>query len=574
LSFESCENVAKTAASATVDFLSEFTNDAPHAALINPYNSAIQISKAIAKDVFHTDLKIHTTDILKPTEDATGAREAGKVVGTMAGTVFDYMLEMKALKEIPLFKSEPAAEKLVASEAKLSGKRLALAGTAGFIQGAILTPTQGNESDWHRLARGGATSLSFLTMEALPYAPALKGMDKSFKTDLLKSTLVGGFGGALPVQAEAMFANAHPATLTDTLYGALGGAIGGAAFRGAFGARSGYEKTPVIQPKILNGRLDIKASLDEDSGLAKDMNTGHIHHPDGTDTRVVVKSLDTNEDPWALQRVQHAKIVSNLYVTEGYTGTPPEIAIRTEQFGGKVQDVSVQTHAGKSFGGQVREWTAQAKGTDTSKVSTVELGRQISGKDIAEFIGAHPTLNQATAEGIARKLADGGLDLNLSNWTIPETIAGTANPDGPVHLYDIDPKRGFGMNTVPTFGQEVKYGDTPDVMKLYEGKKLSDISPALQKQFDGLVARYEAPGGLALMESNGLTHAEAEARLARLQYLSKNGFPPFLGMGLPPEAPVIYMTPEYDAEAEILNPQLLEKARSLTVEGVKALTNH
>ena len=583
MSFERCEKLAKTVQSATVDFLSECINDAPHAALINPYNSAIQVTKAVAKDVFHTDLNIHTTDILKPTEDATGARKAGKLVGEVAGTVFDYMLLMKGLKEIPVFKSEPAAEALATTESKLTKKKFALAGTAGFVQGAVLTPTQDGESGWNRVSRGATTSLSFVTMESLPYTPTFKGMDRSFKNDLLKSALVGGIGGAIPVQAEAMFANAHPASLTDTFYGAVGGAIGGAAFRGALGAKNGagyekapaiLEKTPVIQPKLLNGRLDINETPEVDGGLAKSMDTGHVIHPDGTDTKVVLRSLDTNDDVWALQRVQHAKIVSNLYTAEGYSGTPPEIAVRTEQFKGKVQDVSLQTNGGKSFGGQVREWTAEAKGIDTSKVSSEELGEQISGKDIAEFISSHPTLNEATAEGVARKLADGGLDLNLSNWTIPETVAGTASPDGPVHLYDIDPKRGFGMNATPTFGPEVKYGDAPDVVKLYEGKKLSDISPDLQKRFDGLVAKYEAPGGLALMESSGLTQAEAEARLARLQYLSKNGFPPFLGMGLPPEAPVIYMTPEYDQEAGILDPQLLAKAKALTIDRVKALANH
>ena len=579
LSFEKCEELAKTAESASVAFLSEFCKGAPHAALINPYNSAIQVTKAIAKNVFHTDLNIHTTDALKPTEDATGARKAGKLIGEMAGTVFDYMVVTKSLKEIPIFRTEPQlADNLLSSESRLTGKQIGLAASAGFIQGAVLTPTADNESGWHRMSRGGATSLSFLTMEVLPYTPTLKGMDKSFKNDVLKSALVGSIGGAISVQAESMFANAHAATFTDTIYGAAGGAAGGAvagaAFRGAFGARPGPEKITVNKPTILMGRLDINGSPEVDAGLSKVVDTGQIHHTDGTNTKVVLRSLDTNEDVWALQRVQHAKIVSNLYVAEGYTGKPPEIAIRTEQFGGKVQDVSVQTHGGKSFGGQVREWTAQAKGIDTTKVSSEELGEQISGQDIAKFISSHPSLSEATAEGIARKLADGGLDLNLSNWTIPETVTGKAAPDGPVHLYDIDPKRGFGMNTVPTFGPEVKYGDAPDVVKLYEGKKLEDVSPALQKQFDGLAAKYEAPGGLALMESSGLTEAEAQARLARIEYLSHNGFPSFLGMGFPPEAPVIYMTPEYDEEAGILDPQLLAKAKGLTIDKVKALTNH
>ncbi len=481
----------------------------------------------------------------------------------------------------PVFKSEQAAGVFLEDDSKLTQKKVVLAGTAGLFQGAVLTPTQDGESNWSRISRGSATSLSFVTMESLPYTPTLKGMEKSFKNDLLKSALVGGIGGAIPVQAEAMFANAHAASLTDTLYGALGGAIGGAAFRVALGTKGGYEKTAVIQDKtpsiqsrLLSGRLDVSESPEVDSGLAKTIDTGIIHHPDGTDSKVVLRSLDTNQDVWALQRAQHAKIISNLYTAEGYSGTPPEIAIRTEDFAGKVQEVSVQSHGGKSFGGQVREWTAQAKGIDTSKISPEKLGEQISGTDIAEFIASHPTLNEETAEGIARKLADGGLDLNLSNWTIPDTVTGTANPDGPVHLYDIDPKRGFGMNTTPTFGPEIKYGDAPDVVRLYEGKKLSDVSPVLQKQFDGLVAKYEAPGGLSLMETSGLTHAEAEARLARLQYLSKNGFPPFLGMGFPPEAPVVYMTPEYDEEAGILDPQILEKVKSLTVDRVKALINH
>jgi hypothetical protein len=34
------------------------------------------------------------------------------------------------------------------------------------------------------------------------------------------------------------------------------------------------------------------------------------------------------------------------------------------------------------------------------------------------------------------------------------------------------------------------------------------------------------------------------------------------------------MTPEYDEEAGILDPRLLAKAKGLTIDKVKALTNH
>jgi hypothetical protein len=463
---------------------------------------------------------------------------------------------------------------MIASESRLTVKRLAISGTAGFIQGGVIAPTDENEPGWHRLTKGGATSLSFMAMEALPYTPQLKRMDNGFKNDLLKAALVGGIGGAIPVQAESLLTTAHTAGLKDTVYAAIGGVAGGVAFRGLTGAKGGFEKLDSSQPKILTGKLDVSSSPETDAGLNKIVETGSIKHPDGSETKVVLRSLDRTDDVWALQRVQHAKIVSNLYLAEGYSGKPPEIAIRTEQFGGKLQDISVQTHGGKSFGGQVREWAAEAQGIDTSKVPATEVAEQVSGKEVADFISSHPALNQATAEGLARKLADGGLDLNLSNWTIPETATGRATPDGPVHLYDIDPKRGFGTNTVPTFGPEVKYGEAPDVVKLYEGKKLSEISPLLQQKFDSLVAKYNSPEGLALMEASGLTQAEAQARLARIKYLAQKGFPHFLGMGFPPEAPVIYMTPEYDEEAGILDPQLLQKAQNLTVDKVRALTNH
>ena len=566
----------------TADFLGELLKDSVHSALINPYNSIVQIGKSTAKEILHTDLKINTTDVLKPTDNATGAKAAGKMIGEMAGTVFDYMVTMKLLGKATGLKAASNAESVAEAKSLLTTKRMTLVAATGFTQGALLTPVRDGESNWTRVAHGGASALSFAAMEAAPYAPGLNKMDNGFKSGLVKSAVAGATAGAVKSEADSLFSTGHLADGKQVLYSTIGGAVGGAAFQGAakLGGRMIELTAKTSEPistlpqkaqinHLQDGSLEIATEKEEDDGLAKAMQTGQVHHADGSHTKVVIRALDTQDDAWALMRVQHAQITRNLHIQEGFQGTPPEITVRSGNLNGQVQDLSVQEHSGKSFGGQVREWAAVAKGLDPTKMSRNDLGEQIGSKDIADFISQHPVLHEATAEGMARKIVDGGLDLNLSNWTIPETMTGTANPDGPVHLYDIDPKRQFASHTTPTYGPEIKYGDAPEVVKLFEGKKLSDISKGLQEKFDQLLARYTAPNGLAQMETAGLSKPEAEARLARLQSVAKEGFPHFLGIGIPPEAPVIYMTPEYDAEAATLDLELLAKAKSLTVAGVK-----
>lgn len=414
-----------------------------------------------------------------------------------------------------------------------------------------------------------------MAAEASTSIPQISKLQKGFKNDLFKSAIAGGAAGLTQVQSDSILSTGHVAGIGATAEATIGGALGGAAAHGAFKLPSEItkripEKFVLPEPNKLNdGLLKFRDAVEEDEGLKKSMLTADVLHTDGSSTKVIVRSLDTTEDAWALTRVKRAVTVARLHKIEGYEGTAPSIAVRTEHLNGAPQPVSVQEYAGNSFGGKVRIWAAEATGLHPRE--GMALGDEIYGKDIANLIKDHPALFQATAEGFARKLADGGLDLNLSNWSIPETVDGTARPDGPVHLYDIDPKRGFGLNTIPNYGPEIKFGDAPHVVKLLEGKKLGDISSALQEKFDGLVGLYDSPSGIDLMRSAGLTGAEAKARLARIKSLANNGFPPFMGIPIPPPPlePIYYDTPEYNAAATSVDEYLLEKARKLKLPPIK-----
>lgn len=571
---------------ASADFLSEFLKDSVHSAVINPYNSLIQLTNSASKAITDHETGLKATDCLKPTEETTGAKAAGKTVGEMAGQVFDFMLMSKLLKSAPGLKSASSAAELRAEADALTARKLTIAGVTGFAQGSLLTPLKDGESNWTRISHGGSAALSFMTIEAVPHAPGLNKLGNGFKAGLVKSSISGAAAGAVQTQADALLSTGRPASALNTLYAGLGGAVGGAAFHTvAKGSERLFsdgklttssegksEKSEIAKasPKGLqHGQLELDKQTEEDTGLMKSMQTGKVTQADGTQTKVVVRSLDQKEDSWALMRVQHAQIVRNLHIQEGFSGTPPEITVRQAELNGQNQDVSVQEFSGKSFGGQVRDWAATAQGIDLSTVEAPDLGMIVSGPEIATFIGQHPALKEATAEGFARKLVDGGLDFNLSNWTIPETLNGRAAPDGPIRLYDIDPKRGFASNTVPTYGPETRFGDAPHVVQLFSGKPLSEFSSGLQQKFDSLVATYSQPDGIARMTASGLTNAEAQARFSRLQWIAKNGFPHFLGVGIPEDAPVIFMTPEYEEEALGLDKELMDKRDKLTLDGLK-----
>lgn len=63
----SMKNVTEVAVNASTEFIGEFLKDSLHSAVINPYNSAIQIANSASKAILDKDLPIETTDVLKPT---------------------------------------------------------------------------------------------------------------------------------------------------------------------------------------------------------------------------------------------------------------------------------------------------------------------------------------------------------------------------------------------------------------------------------------------------------------------------------------------------------------------------
>ena len=90
-------------------------------------------------------------------------------------------------------------------------RKLSIARTAGFVQGAFMTPLEKGDNNWTRLGHGAATSLTFMTAEALPYAPGLKTMNKGFTAGLIKSAVIGGAAGAEQIQLNTLFTTGHPA---------------------------------------------------------------------------------------------------------------------------------------------------------------------------------------------------------------------------------------------------------------------------------------------------------------------------------------------------------------------------
>jgi hypothetical protein len=153
----------------------------------------------------------------------------------------------------------------------------------------------------------------------------------------------------------------------------------------------------------------------------------------------------------------------------------------------------------------------------------------VQNPDIVNFVHEHPALREALGRAYAQRILDGGMDFQGSNWCIEETIGGkAASPDGPIHLTDVDQKRSFSTDKEPTFGaaENLQWGDQAALIRsgAFAGK-LDQVVPGLQAELDKRIAYYKTPEGRAALSKAGLSNAQIDARIARAESLSKEGFP-------------------------------------------------
>jgi tetratricopeptide (TPR) repeat protein len=221
------------AAGEGLSLIGETVKGGIHSLVINPYNSAVQLADSASRNLFDQDLGWSTTDALAADPKATGARAVARAIGESGGTIIQFMALSAGLRALP-----GVSGALAGTEAQaLSVPRLGLTGGAGFVQGSLLTPLNNGESEWHRLAHGGASALSFTAMDVGPGLVG-RGLNRvgfanaaaSVMTNPGRLMVGGGIGAAVDVQADKLFTTGQPASLSDTLTATAGGVIAGGVF--------------------------------------------------------------------------------------------------------------------------------------------------------------------------------------------------------------------------------------------------------------------------------------------------------------------------------------------------------
>ncbi len=328
-----------------------------------------------------------------------------------------------------------------------------------------------------------------------------------------------------------------------------------------------FDAAQAATSKLLReGKIEIDPPKTE-GGLLKTVRFGTITGDDGSKVSIFVRPLNDPNDATALFRIRQTQIARDLHAVDQVPGPSPNIALRDVMLNGKITTVAVQPDQGENFLSQLRRWTAQSKGLEIENVKTSDLMKEVSSKDMADFINNTPEVYKAVGTGFARRIADGGLDFQGSNWTIAESIGGKpVSPDQPLHLTDIDSKRSYTTDHTTTYGRNMDWGDQAAIARDFEGKRLSDISPELQKEMENRLKIEESDQGHRAMAQAGLTPAQIAARIARTRSLVENGFPPTVGkpMELVPE--LIELPPEYDERLSVLENELLAQGQKVRLD--------
>jgi hypothetical protein len=230
--------------------LAEASGDFVHSALINPYNSLVQL----AQETTWGKQNLHLCNALAPTENATGAKAVAKTIGEVGGNVFDLLVLSAVFHK---------ATGITSAE-QLTAKSVGLTGAVGFTQGALLTPVADGRSQWSRLSTGSGSALAFMTMEAAPHLPGVKSLPSSTLGQFSKSIIAGGLGGVVDVQANSVLGSGHVASLSETASGLVGGGIGGGVFHGLglVGNHFGAERpgTGMTNGRYLSDRIGLTST--------------------------------------------------------------------------------------------------------------------------------------------------------------------------------------------------------------------------------------------------------------------------------------------------------------------------
>ncbi len=150
---------------AGLDLLSKEQQTPPSSNVISEFASGVW-DGAIAKKAQGVG-QLFGADIKTPEVKRTGLAQIAHTAGEVTGDLADFVIMSKfAGKAIAKFAPEIAATGKVGEFVALNpvGRSMAVGGTVGLINGAVLTPTKEGESGWNRVGKGFTDMATFATL--------------------------------------------------------------------------------------------------------------------------------------------------------------------------------------------------------------------------------------------------------------------------------------------------------------------------------------------------------------------------------------------------------------------------
>jgi len=249
----------------------------------------------------------------------------------------------------------------------------------------------------------------------------------------------------------------------------------------------------------------------QDIGLLKVVRRGKLQGPDGTQVDAVIRPFDPTSRN-NLLKVRQAQIYSNVTQTlELGSGEPICIVRELKLPDGSTKPVFVQEDAGESWGSYLRDKASEYSGKPLD---------ENDGSDFVAAIQQTPGMFEEVGDMLYEPVLFGNHDLTeLSN------SARRVLSDNSVSSKMIDNKENFTTADIPSFSDRAGYPGQSDIYELYGGKRLSEISPALQARADHVVELLHLESTRAQLQRDGLSEAEINSLTSRAEKLAENGYP-------------------------------------------------
>jgi hypothetical protein len=201
--------------------ISEFVSGVWQGAVTNKVNGVTQLLGA--------DVKAHEVK-------RSGASQVAHTAGEVTGDLIDFVIMSKfAGKAIGKFAPQIASTGRVGEVIANNpiGRHMAIGGSVGLVNGAILTPTKEGESGWNRVGRGVTDMATFATLSgvATKLAPLAEG------TGFVGRLKVNGYSGAAAGVVNSQldgWTHGRQAGVGETLLNTLAWTGGNIAFGEAF----------------------------------------------------------------------------------------------------------------------------------------------------------------------------------------------------------------------------------------------------------------------------------------------------------------------------------------------------